>query len=400
MENNITTKRRNTALIGVILGILIVALSGIGAIGYLGWKTSQKRDSVEKKEDVSINRNFNSDVVFEPKGNVIDLVKQVSPAVVTIITKGENQILFTDQVEEVQKGFGTGFFVSEDGLLITNEHVVCDANGNPRNLSVVTSANKSYDVESFAVDSVQDIAILKVDSKGDKLSFLKFANPNSQVVVGQDVIAVGNPLGVNPGSVTKGIISGVNRNVKAQGACGDSVSVKDYEGMMQTDAAINSGNSGGPLINLNGEVVAVNSATSLAANNISYSIPFERVVRLLKKYKKDNGKLRSTYFGVEYTMLDANLAKSNNVPEGAYIRRVVIDGPASKAGIQRGDIITKIDDRKIDFSLRTTVNQYFDIGQKVKVEVYRFSSTGILGESVPLEGKYITLEMTLEENRQ
>ena len=170
--------------------------------------------------------------------------------------------------------------------------------------------------------------------------------------------------------------------------------------MMQTDAAINSGNSGGPLINLNGEVVAVNSATSLGANNISYSIPFERVVRLLEKYQKDNGKLRSTYFGVEYTMLDANLAKSNNVPEGAYIRRVVIDGPASKAGIQRGDIITKIDDRKIDFSLRTTVNQYFDIGQKVKVEVYRFSSTGILGESVPLEGKYITLEMTLEENRQ
>jgi S1-C subfamily serine protease len=398
-NNNITSKRQNNALIVVILAVLLVSTAALGTLGYVAWKKKNAKVGIESKDNsAQINRNFNSDVVFEPSGTVVDLVKKVSPAVVTVVTKGPTQDIFTDEMSEAQKGVGTGFFVSDDGLLVTNEHVVCDALGDPKNLTVITTENKSYDVESIAVDQVQDVAILKVSTKGDKIASLKFANPESQVVVGQDVIAIGNPLGVNPGSVTRGIISGINRNIKAQGACGEQVSIKDYEGMMQTDAAINSGNSGGPLINLNGEVVAVNSATSLGANNISYSIPFDRVVRLLGKYQKNNGNLATVFIGVEHTMLDATIAHANDVPQGAYVRRVVLGSPADKGGIKKGDIITKIDDRKIDFSLRTTLNQYFEIGQKVKVEVYRFP-TDISGQSTDEDGKYITLDLILEENK-
>jgi serine protease Do len=297
---------------------------------------------------------------------------------------------------ETQQGIGTGFFVSEDGLLVTNEHVVCDSI-NPSNVTIVTSENKTYSVQSIASDPFQDIAILKVDTKGDKISPLKFANSNSNLEPGQDVIAVGNPLGVNPGSVTRGIISGLGRNVSAQGNCQNKAVEKDYEGVIQTDAAINQGNSGGPLINLNGEVVGVNSATSTDANNISYAVPFQRVVRLLERYQNKNGKLTLPFLGVSYRMIDTNLATARGVPEGAFVMQVVAGGPADKVSIKRGDIITKLGDHKIDFSLQATLNQYFEPGQTVKAEVYRPNTTSLFGDEVSVDGKTFTVDIVIGE---
>lgn len=402
-------KSRSSSIVKVLLSLIILfvvlMMCALGGVAFQYYRnpdafkklTNNIRQNLDNKSNNnSTNTNFYSNTVFEPTGTTVDLVKKVSPSVTTVVVKvPQGNSPFADDTEDVQ-GVGTGFFVSEDGLLITNEHVVCDSAG-PANVTIVTSEDKTYTVQSIVSDPFQDIAILKVDTKGDQIKPLKFANLNSNIQPGQDVIAIGNPLGVNPGSVTRGIVSGLGRNVKAQGSCQNRTVEKDYEGVIQTDAAINSGNSGGPLINLNGEVVGVNSATSTSANNISYAVPFQRVARLLERYQKNNGKLTLPFFGVSYRMIDSNLAKARNVPEGAFVLQVVKDGPAEKAGIKRGDIITKIGDKKIDFSLQATLNQFFEPGQKVTVEIYRPSTTSLFGDDVSLDGKTMSLDLTIGE---
>jgi S1-C subfamily serine protease len=400
-------RRRSSTIMKVLLSMfLIFGLLVTCVVGILVYQYSQDPNLFKNLTDnfkQQANQNqqgaktdFSSNTVFEPKGTTVDLVRKVSPSVTTVVVKIQQQASPFSADTETQQGIGTGFFVSEDGLLVTNEHVVCDSI-NPSNVTIVTSENKTYSVQSIASDPFQDIAILKVDTKGDKISPLKFANSSSTLEPGQDVIAVGNPLGVNPGSVTRGIISGLGRNVSAQGNCQNKAVEKDYEGVIQTDAAINQGNSGGPLINLNGEVVGVNSATSTDANNISYAVPFQRVVRLLERYQNKNGKLTLPFLGVSYRMIDTNLATARGVPEGAFVMQVVAGGPADKVSIKRGDIITKLGDHKIDFSLQATLNQYFEPGQTVKAEVYRPNTTSLFGDEVSVDGKTFTVDIVIGE---
>jgi len=408
MENTTVTiidkpvERKNSNgwkyLAGVVLLFSTIACVAATFLGVAIYKDSTRKTN-ESEETKTTNeiKDFTSNVVFQPSGTVIDLINKTSPAVVTVVSKTQVNSLYEDDPQEVEQGVGTGFFVSDDGLLITNEHVVCGSS-KPDNLTIVTSDNKSYGVKSFVVDPVQDIAIVQVDLKNDKVSYLKFANKESKVVVGEEVIAIGNPLGVNPGTVTRGIISGINRNISARGACQSQMTQKDYEAVLQTDAAINSGNSGGPLINLNGEVVGVNSATSIGANNISYSVPFDRVVRLLERYQKNNGKLTFPLLGVKHVIIDPNLAKSRDIPQGALVQSVVAGSPADIAGIRKGDIITKIEDKKIEFSLQAVLNQYFEPNEKVKVEIYRPARSPQLDdENVTLDGKTLTLNVTIGE---
>lgn len=404
--SNVKSRKRRSALWVAEFFVLIIALIGFTSVGYLGWKYYKTffnglGDTNRSSNSTNSNStNFTSNVVFEPSGGVVDLVSKSAPSVVTVISKSDNRTP-GDNTDDQTEGVGTGFFVTEDGTLITNEHVVC---GSPKaeTLSIITSDNKSYTVDSFVVDSVQDIAILKVNTNGDKVKALKFANVNSALMTGQDVIAIGNPLGTNPGSVTKGIISGLNRNISAQGSCLNKAVQKDYEGVIQTDAAINSGNSGGPLLNFNGEVIGVNSATSSGANNISYSVPFQRVLKILQRYQSNNGKLTFPFLGVQYTMIDPTLSQTSGLPIGALARSVVGSSAADKAGIQKGDIITKINDRNIEFSLQADLNQYFEPNQKVKIEIFRPSTlepTGStsIGGKVKVQGKNLTLDVTIGE---
>lgn len=383
-----------TLLVLPLLGLCALFTGGAGYLGYQYYK--ENRGSLLNGEDQPPTTDFTTQTIYTPTGDIIDLVKQVGPSVVTVVSKTQVSTLFSDESAEVQNGTGTGFFVSENGLLITNQHVVCDSTS-ASNISIVTSQNKTYEVESFAADPTQDIAILKVKTNGEKVPFLKFANTSSQLLVGQDVLAIGNPLGVNPGSVTRGIVSGLGRNIQAQGQCGNRTTVKEYEGVIQTDAAINPGNSGGPLLNLKGEVIGVNSATSSNANNISYAVPFDRVVKLLNRYETGRGSLKFPYLGVQYTMIDPNAAKANDVPEGAFVRQVVAEGPAAKAGLRKNDIITKIGDKKIEFSLQSTLNQHFEPGQTVKVELYRPNITSLFGGEVNLEGQTLTIDVVVGE---
>lgn len=370
-------------VMNIIFLLIICLLVTVGGV-YLFRTQNSVRTQSSPSETVT-------EKTIEVDGDVVDLVSKTQPAVVTVLVKDTANNIYGDE-EEYTAGSGTGFFVSDDGLLITNEHVVCATNTSM--LAIVTSDQKTFNVKSIAVDPALDVAILQVDTQNSKVPYLSFADPKEDLKVGQLAIAIGNPLGTNPGSVTKGIISGLNRNIRAQGACNNKTSFKDYEGVIQTDAAINSGNSGGPLINSAGEVIGVNSATSTGANNISYTVPANRVAKVLERYKKNNGKITTPYIGVEYSMISTDQAKTQNLPVGALVRNVVADSPASKGGIQKNDIITKVDDKKVDFSLLSTLSLYFEPGQKVQIEVYRRSDRDTNTQDL---GKYVTLDVVVGE---
>ena len=405
MENQNTQtapKKKNRFLstciaLTIIILIALCATSGIG--GYIYYQNNKEDFDFFKisnitnpsdEENKGNIDNFVSNETYVAESDLIKLVEQTQPAVVTVAVKESNPFRnrnFQTLESRETIGSGTGFFISPEGLLITNEHVVCGADA--ANLLIVTSNNKSYTVESVASDSAQDVAILKVKLNGDSVKTLQFANPDSQIKVGTEVVAIGNPFGDNPGSVTRGIISGINRNITARGSCDGQNQLKDYEGVYQTDAAINSGNSGGPLINLRGEVVGVNSATLSQANNISYTVPFTTVTKVLSGYLKNNGKIISPYLGVSHNIIQKDVADTNKIPTGAYVRSVGTGSPAERAGIKANDIITKLGNYDINFSLTATLNQHFEVGQKTTVTVYRSAKEDLS------DGQTLTLDITI-----
>lgn len=404
MENQNLKKKRNPfwatcIFLTIIFLIILCVASGVGLAVYIknggdpiglhfnNANNNQSNPDNSNQNDIS---QYESNETYIAQSDLIKLVEDSQPAVVTVAVKESNPFANkTYQSLESRQtiGSGTGFFISSDGLLITNEHVVCGTTAS--DLLIVGSNEKTYTVEAVAADSSQDVAILKVNLNGDSIKTLKFANQDSPIKVGTEVVAIGNPFGDNPGSVTRGIISGVGRNVTAQGSCDGQNQLKDYEGVLQTDAAINAGNSGGPLLNMHGEVVGVNSATLTGANNISYTIPFTTVTRVLQSYLKNNGEIISPYLGVSHNIIEKDVASANNVPVGAYVRSVVSNSPADKAGIKSGDIITKLGDYDISFSLTATLNQHFEPGQKTTVTVYRST------ESDLSSGKTLVLDITI-----
>jgi S1-C subfamily serine protease len=356
-------------MFGCLLIILIFICIAITVFGSITIYNQVRNYEISDSENVENNKkieDFSSSDLFEAESQLIDLVEATKPAVVTITVRSRG--LFSQQ-EENLVGSGTGFFISEDGLLVTNEHVVCGAR--PSDLMIIASNSKTYTVESLETDSSQDVAFLRVRTLGDKVPFLKFANEKSELKVGQEVLAIGNPFGDNPGTVTRGIISGLNRNIQASGSCNGTRQSKDYEGVLQTDAAINSGNSGGPLLNLRGEVIGVNSATLRGANNISYTVPHTTVLRILDRYLRNNNRIISPFIGVSYQMVSPQRARMDNLRVGALVEEVLESGPAQRAGIKPGDIITKVGDKSVDFSLATTLNMHFEPGQRTKIEVFR-----------------------------
>jgi len=383
----------------ILLLILLCALASTGIYLYLNNESRIldierlfNRTQNNKQSSGNNTQNINNVIsgqVFEAKGDIVNIVDKSSPAIVTVVVKSpQNNRNNLDLDERRTIGSGTGFFITNDGTLITNEHVVCGARA--EDLLIVTSDQKNYTVSAVSVDSAQDVAIIRVKIGNDKVSSLKFANPESRLRPGQQVIAIGNPFGNNPGSVTTGIISGIDRNISATGSCGGALNeTKDYEGVIQTDAAINSGNSGGPLLNMNGEVIGVNSATLRGANNISYTVPYTTVLKILDRYYKNNNQIISPFIGVTHQIIDPSESRAVNLPAGAVVLSVQSGSPADKAGVKQGDVITKIGDKEVNFSLVATLNQYFEPGQKTTLTVFRPS------ENDRLKGQTLTLEITI-----
>lgn len=268
---------------------------------------------------------------------------------------------------EVDENIGSGFIVSEDGYVITNKHVVSEEDAKYK---VRLNDGTEYEVEKIYRDPLNDLSIIKIEPK-NKLKALKLGDSDN-LKLGQTTIAIGTPLGEFENSVTTGIISGLGRGITA-GSPFEGY-VEKLDGVIQTDAAISPGNSGGPLLNSSGQVIGVNTAVSQEGSNIGFAIPVNTVKTLLSEFEKRGGSFERPYIGIRYQMIGRRTAVMNGLVEGAYITEVVADSPAEKAGLQEEDIITKIDGEKVsgtdDQNLaKILLNK--NVGQTITVTFYR-----------------------------
>ena len=286
-----------------------------------------------------------------------------------------------------QIGAGTGFIVSENGLIVTNKHVIED---DKAVYSILTNEGEAYDVEILSKNPVQDIAILKIKNAEDKnFEALRLGN-SSSLKLGQSVIAIGNALGEFQNSVSVGVVSGLQRNVLAQG----NGTFESLEDIIQTDAAINRGNSGGPLLNLRGEVIGINTAVSMGGENIGFAIPINKAKRDLEQVL-NQGRIAYPFVGIRYVIIDEEYASNQDlsVNYGALIVKskkgedssIIPNSPAEKAGLREEDIILELDEQKIskNNTLTKIIQNYFP-GDKVTLKFLRneqeFSTVITLGD--------------------
>ena len=303
-------------------------------------------------------------VVTEDEANTINIVKQTQESVVSIAI---SQITLKqgEGLTDLTNNIGTGFIVDDSGIVVTNQHVVSDTTSSYK---IVSYLGDEFEVTKILRDDVSDIALLRIDKKDKVLKSLELGD-SDKLLVGQNVIAIGTPLGEYAGSVTSGIISGLNRSVSA-GTGWFGTTTKTYEGVIQTDAAINPGNSGGPLINSQGEVIGVNFATTSGVDNISFALPINKVKNRLEEYKT-HGKFIRPYLGVSYQMISEYEALYyKDVVPGALVVRIDPVSPAYEAGIRRGDFITEFGGEKTINSLGELIQKH-KVGEEVEVKVWR-----------------------------
>lgn len=326
-----------------------------------------------KEASTTINRESASPFLPQPTNQVDNGAKGSSgltiPQVVNKVSAGVVSIAISSNSSTSDASvdaIGTGFVVDAAGLVITNQHVVNDADATYK---VVTQDNKSYEVTLIVRDDVNDVALLVVEATD--LSAISMGDSEA-IQVGETVIAIGNPLGEFPGSVTVGVISGVKRSVSA--GSGFWQNKKTYENVVQTDAAVNPGNSGGPLLNLSGEVIGVNFATTGSADNISFALPINIVKQRVSEFKQ-TGKFITPFLGVSYRMITKQEASYFGAVAGASIKSVAKDSPAERAGLLVGDIITKINGNDMSSSLADALAKY-KIGEEISVTVFRSDKSG------------------------
>jgi serine protease Do len=399
------TMKRNV-LITII--VLLVPFLGGGLIGYgvghasSGYGTASAQltggtDTVGEAQTVrddSAYRDSTGESVTGGRRNAITrAVTSTSPAVVGINVTELRQVrqwspwgddpffrFFGDRtITQQVQGLGSGFVISDDGYILTNDHVA----GNAKEITVTTTNGKQYKAELVGTDLVSDIALLKIDGKN--LPHVKLGN-SDDVIVGEWVIAMGNPFGLfdinDKPTVTVGVVS--NTGVKLQAQEG-----RVYRGMIQTDAAINSGNSGGPLINALGEVIGVNAVIytpNQGSIGLGFAIPINRVKSVVAELRK-NGKIeRNFWTGLEIQPVDRRIARYFGLDkvEGVIVSDVQKKSPADRSGFRVGDIILAANGERItdDASLLAIVNEA-RTGETLTLKVLREHK--IIDLKLPLE---------------
>lgn len=375
------TDKKPLVLLALVIILSLFAGFGGGLLGaYVGNLNAPQTSTVSRQ------------VISNESQLISSIAKEVGASVVSInvVTTTTQTDIFGRTYSSEGEAAGTGVIVSKSGYIVTNRHVV---DSGTTSVSVTLSDGTTLDdveVVGRTSDSDSlDIAILKIkDTKGKTLQPAKLGN-SSKLQVGDKVIAIGNALGRFQNSVTAGIVSGYGRSIEAGSETGSDTEV--LQNLIQTDAAINSGNSGGPLVNMNGEVIGINTAVaSGSAQNIGFAIPIDDVTGLINSVIK-TGKFQRPYLGVRYITLNDTYAYTYNlsVKRGAYLAPgqgsspVVSGSPADKAGLREKDIITKVDGTAIDEtnSLSSLIGRKA-VGDTVKLTVLR-------------DGKEIEVSVTL-----
>jgi 2-alkenal reductase len=308
--------------------------------------------------------------------SLADMVEQVNPAVVTVINKQTFGGFYDQSGEPQTAGTGTGFFISKDGYLVTNNHVVEGS----EELSVIFADGTQVDATLVGTDPLTDLAVIKVD--GDIPGYVELGD-SSALRPGDHVIAIGSPLGAYTNTVTEGIVSGIGRRVQGTSAAVDN--------LIQHDAAINPGNSGGPLFTLDGKVVGVNtlvvrqSGNGIPAEGLGFAIPSDTVAQVSQAIIT-NGQVERPYLGITFLPLSptASATLGLDVDYGALIQEIQ-PGPASDAGLQVDDVITHIDGIAIDED-NTLTDLLFQHkpGDTVELTVHRSSTSETLTVDVTL----------------
>ncbi len=320
---------------------------------------------------------------------ISSIAKTIGQSVVSVNVTGQSTQSVPDifgfsfpQTQQTQSA-GTGFIISADGIIVTNRHVVPSGT---TSVSVTLADGTTYNnvqvIGRTSDSSPQDIAFLKIGNlKAKKLVPVSLGD-SSKMQVGDEVIAIGNALGQFQNTVTTGIISGFGRDVTA-GDQSDQQASENLTDLFQTDAAINEGNSGGPLVNIDGEVIGINTAVASDAQNIGFAQPINDVKALISSVLS-SGQLKQPYLGVRYVSLTNDLAQEFNlsVNRGAYILSddnqpaVVPGSPAVNAGLQNHDVITKVNNTTIDQSTSLTAAlSQFKVGDSVILTVVRGGKT-------------------------
>ncbi|HOX30415.1 MAG TPA: trypsin-like peptidase domain-containing protein [Candidatus Paceibacterota bacterium] len=339
-----------------------------------------------------------------PQSPFVRVAKKVCPAVITIVVSkdlskvegfyfvpmGDQQMVMpkvNNQKGKTKVGGGSGFIISSDGYIFTCSHVVDDPDAS---YTVIVDPKHKYEAKVLAKDPLVDVAILKIDGKNFPCLDM---GDSDDIELGEQVLAVGNPLGEFEDTLSAGIVSGLSRKITAYG--GTAMRETSLRGLIQTDAAINPGNSGGPLVNMEGEAIGINTAMVMGAQNLGFAIPVSYGRKILEEVMAF-GKIKRPFLGVRYVVLNAEISTANKLPidYGALVVRetfgepAVIKGTAAdKAGLQEYDIILEFGDQKICHEkLLTDVLQECKIGEDVPMKVLR-------------DGKEIKLSVRLQERK-
>lgn len=384
------THDSHNKLANYLLGGLVVLLLGFGG-GWLGANARANSGST------TINQ---QKVVLKSQGEVISTIaKNVGPSVVSVNVTGQSQstnpyaqLFGYGSGSQTQQSAGTGMILTKEGLIMTNRHVVPSGT---TEVSVTLNDGTVFDnvkvIGRSSESDTLDVAFLQIqDTKGKSLVPVQLGD-SSKVTVGETVVAIGNALGQFQNTVTSGIISGYGRSLEASAS--DGSSSESLANLFQTDAAINEGNSGGPLVNLDGEVIGMNTALASDSQNIGFAIPINDLSGLIDTVKS-TGKFERPYMGVVYIPITSDVKQQYNLSEsqGAYVptaeqagQDTIISGsPADKAGVQPGDIITKIDDTAVNQTTSiTSLLGKRKVGDTVTLTIVR-------------DGKTITKDVTLE----
>jgi len=359
----------------VILGLLLMTGGGV----VLGWLISRARTSSPAEQPspsrAAVRATEITHVTPTEDSAIVEAVAEVKPAVVTVINTLPPQTDFFGQVVEPQAS-GSGVIIDERGYIVTNNHVV----ENSQILEIIYADDTKVSATLVGADMFSDLAVIKVEGEVPDVAEL---GDSAVLQPGEPAIAIGSPLGVFKGTVTVGVVSAVDRRLEvAQGLW--------MEGLIQTDAAINQGNSGGPLINASGQVIGINTAIvrgsqlGAVAEGLGFAIASDTVKEVSGQII-EYGKVRRPYLGVQWVPVDPQVASAYDLPVeyGAYVREVEPGTPAAGAGLETRDIITAIDDQPIDEENGfVTVLMRFDPGDDVQLTITR-------------EGREIRVSVTL-----